>query len=155
MTDYDVVVVGFGPAGAVAAGLLGQAGLRVLAVDRSPDIYDKPRAIAIDHEILRVFQNMGVAEAVLPHVAPFPASEHFGVDGQLIRRIDMVRAALPARLRALHGVHPAAGRGGAARRMPRPGPASRCGWKSNSSACSRMTRLRACACSGRAPSRSP
>ncbi len=95
MTDFDVVVVGFGPAGAIATGLLGQAGLRTLAIDRSTTVYEKPRAIAIDHEILRVLQNMGVAEQVLPHVAPFPASEHFGVDGQLIRRVDMVQPPYP------------------------------------------------------------
>jgi 3-(3-hydroxy-phenyl)propionate hydroxylase len=87
---HDVVVVGFGPCGAVAAGLLGQAGFSTLAVDRVRAIYDKPRAIAIDHEILRLFDGMGVAEEVLRHAAPFPASEHFGVDGQLIRRVDMV-----------------------------------------------------------------
>ncbi|WP_431282264.1 bifunctional 3-(3-hydroxy-phenyl)propionate/3-hydroxycinnamic acid hydroxylase [Humitalea sp. 24SJ18S-53] len=87
---YDAVVVGFGPCGAVATGLLGQAGFSTLAIDRSENIYDKPRAIAIDHEIMRLFDNMGVADAILPHTAPFPASDHFGVDGQLIRRIDMV-----------------------------------------------------------------
>jgi 3-(3-hydroxy-phenyl)propionate hydroxylase len=93
--DFDVVIVGFGPSGAVAACLLGQAGLRTLVIDRVRAVYDKPRAIAIDHEILRVLQNLGVAEQVLPHVAPFPASEHFGADGQLIRRIDMVPPPYP------------------------------------------------------------
>jgi len=92
---YDVAVVGFGPSGAVATALLARAGLRVLAVDRAREIYDKPRAIAIDHEILRVLDNLGAAEAVLPHVAPFPASEHYGAEGQLIRRIDMVPEPYP------------------------------------------------------------
>jgi 3-(3-hydroxy-phenyl)propionate hydroxylase len=87
---HDVVVVGFGPTGAFATALLGQHGFRTLAVDRAREVYDKPRAIAIDHEILRLFDNCGLADAVLPHTAPFPASDHFGVDGQLIRRIDMV-----------------------------------------------------------------
>ncbi|MDB5402304.1 MAG: FAD-binding monooxygenase [Rhodopila sp.] len=94
-TDFDVVVVGFGPAGAVAACLLGQAGLRTLAIDRVVAVWDKPRAIAIDHEIMRLFQNLGMADKVLPHVAPFTASEHFGADGQLIRRIDMVPPPYP------------------------------------------------------------
>lgn len=92
---YPVVVVGFGPSGAVAANLLGQHGIRSLVIDRQREVYDKPRAIAIDHEILRLFDNLGLAEAVLPYVAPFHASEHFGADGQLIRRIDTVPEPYP------------------------------------------------------------
>ncbi|WP_270937134.1 bifunctional 3-(3-hydroxy-phenyl)propionate/3-hydroxycinnamic acid hydroxylase, partial [Falsiroseomonas oryzae] len=87
---HDIAVIGFGPCGAVAAALLGQAGFGVLAVDRAQEVYGKPRAIAIDHEILRLFDGMGVAESVLPFTAPFPPSDHFGANGQLIRRIDMV-----------------------------------------------------------------
>ncbi len=92
---YDVLVVGFGPAGAVAAGMLGQKGYSTLVVDRLTGIYDKPRAIALDHEIFRHFDNMGVAEAIRPFVAPFTASQHFGAKGQLIRRIDMVAQPYP------------------------------------------------------------
>lgn len=92
---YDVLIVGFGPAGAVAAGMLGQKGYSTLVIDRLKGIYDKPRAIALDHEIFRHFDNMGIAEQVLPFVAPFTASQHFGVKGQLIRRIDMVSKPYP------------------------------------------------------------
>lgn len=93
--DFDVVVAGYGPAGAIAALWLGLAGLRTLVVDKSETIWQIPRAIAIDHEILRVLQNLGVADEVLPHTAPFPASEHFGVDRQLIRRIHVVEPPYP------------------------------------------------------------
>jgi 3-(3-hydroxy-phenyl)propionate hydroxylase len=93
--DYQVVVVGFGPSGAVATSLLGSHDIRTLTIDRLQTVYDKPRAIAIDHEILRLFDNLGVADRVLPYVAPFPASQHFGAEGQLIRRIDMVPEPYP------------------------------------------------------------
>ncbi|SMD12138.1 bifunctional 3-(3-hydroxy-phenyl)propionate/3-hydroxycinnamic acid hydroxylase [Rhizobium sp. RU36D] len=92
---YNVVVVGFGPAGAVAAGMLGARGHSTLVVDRLTGIYDKPRAIAIDHEIMRHFDNMGIADAVSPYIAPFTASQHFGAQGQLIRRIDMIPEPYP------------------------------------------------------------
>jgi 3-(3-hydroxy-phenyl)propionate hydroxylase len=93
--DYQVVVVGFGPTGAVATSLLGKRGIRTLAIDRLRTVYDKPRAIAMDHEILRLLDNLGIADRILPHVAPFPASQHFGAAGQLIRRIDMVPEPYP------------------------------------------------------------
>lgn len=94
-SDYTVVVVGHGPTGAIAASLLGHRNIRTLAVERQRNVYDKPRAIAIDHEILRMLDNLGAAERVLPYIAPFPASQHFGAKGQLIRRIDMVPEPYP------------------------------------------------------------
>jgi 3-(3-hydroxy-phenyl)propionate hydroxylase len=93
--QYEVALVGFGPAGAVAACWLGQAGIRTLVLDKSRRIWDIPRAVAIDHEILRIFQNLGIVDKILPYTAPFGASEHFGVEGQLIRRIDVVRPPYP------------------------------------------------------------
>ncbi|AOJ06815.1 bifunctional 3-(3-hydroxy-phenyl)propionate/3-hydroxycinnamic acid hydroxylase [Burkholderia mayonis] len=92
---YEVVVVGFGPSGAVATGLLGQRGRKALCVDRAREVYDKPRAIAVDHEIMRVFQGLGVVERIAEHVAVFPPSEYYGVDGQLIKRIDTVPTPWP------------------------------------------------------------
>ena len=94
-SDFGVVVVGHGPTGAIAASLLGDRNIATLAIDRQRDVYDKPRAIAIDHEILRLLDNLGAAERVLPYIAPFPASQHFGAKGQLIRRIDMVPEPYP------------------------------------------------------------
>lgn len=88
-------MVGHGPTGAIAASLLGQRNIRTLAIDRQRDVYDKPRAIAIDHEILRLLDNLGAAERVQPYIAPFPTSQHFGAKGQLIRRIDMVPEPYP------------------------------------------------------------
>lgn len=95
MKQVDVAIVGCGPAGVVLASLLGQAGITVHICDRLPGVYEIPRAIALDHEILRVFQQVGVIDAVLPHTEPFTHSEYFGVDGQLIRRMTMVPPPFP------------------------------------------------------------
>jgi 3-(3-hydroxy-phenyl)propionate hydroxylase len=92
---YDVAIVGYGPAGQVAAALLGQRGLKVYVCERLPDVYQIPRAIALDHEIMRVFQQIGVVDAVAPHTEPFTNSEFYGVDGQLIRRMTMVAPPYP------------------------------------------------------------
>jgi len=88
-------VAGFGPAGAVCANLLGQLGVRTLVVERNSAVYDKPRAFAFDHEIMRVFQNIGVAQSVLPHTAPFTPSEYYGASGQLIKRLGSVAPPYP------------------------------------------------------------
>lgn len=92
---YDVAIAGFGPVGAVAAALLGQAGLSVYACDRLPGVYEIPRAIALDHEIMRVFQQLGLVDAIAPHCEPFTPSEYYGTEGQLIRRMTMVDPPYP------------------------------------------------------------
>lgn len=95
MHDYDVAIVGFGPTGAIAAGLLGAAGVKTLVCDRLGDVYDKPRAIALDHEIIRLFQSMGVAKAIKPYTEPFTDSVYYGVDGQVIKRMSTVAPPYP------------------------------------------------------------
>ncbi len=64
MTDYDVIISGYGPTGAAAANLLGQRGLRVLVVEPSPDIYDIPRAVHFDGEVMRIFQSLGLSDEI-------------------------------------------------------------------------------------------
>ena len=88
----DVIVVGLGPTGAALTGLLAQRGLRVAAFDRLPDLYPLPRAIGMCHEAMRLFQELGIAERLQPHLAAYRPSEYRGVQGQLIKRLDMAPA---------------------------------------------------------------
>ena len=85
--SFDVAVIGLGPTGAVCTALLGGLGLKTIAIEREQAVYDKPRAFALDHEVMRVFEDIGIADAVAPHTAPFTPSEYYGVDGQLIKRL--------------------------------------------------------------------
>lgn len=74
MTDptYDVAIAGFGPTGATLAAFLGRRGARVLVVERERDVYQLPRAVHFDHEIMRTFQTLGIADAVLPFTRVVP-----------------------------------------------------------------------------------
>lgn len=60
--NYDVAIVGYGPVGATAANLLGQQGLDVVVIERDPDIYFRARAISTDEEVLRIWQQVGLAD---------------------------------------------------------------------------------------------
>ncbi|SMD06360.1 3-(3-hydroxy-phenyl)propionate hydroxylase [Fulvimarina manganoxydans] len=59
----DVLVVGCGPVGAAFALMLGRLGISTLVIDKAPDIYLAPRAIAFDFDALRILQSVGVGEA--------------------------------------------------------------------------------------------
>src|SRR3954452_4883474 len=95
LADVDVAVIGFGPAGATCANLLGSMGGRTLAVDKSRNVYEMPRAFALDHEIMRTFQNLGLADTISPHTRPFTPSEYYGARGQLIKRLGSVPPPYP------------------------------------------------------------
>ena len=59
---YDVAVIGYGPTGVTAANLLGHFGLKVLVVERDSDIYSRARAISTDEEVMRIWQQVGLAD---------------------------------------------------------------------------------------------
>ena len=84
---FDVAIVGLGPTGATLAALLGRMGMRVHAMERNAQVYPQPRAVGFDHDAMRIFQSIGVTEALEPHIAPFNVGEYHGVDGQVIRRV--------------------------------------------------------------------
>jgi 3-(3-hydroxy-phenyl)propionate hydroxylase len=62
----DVVIVGFGPVGAMLANLLGQAGVSVIVCERDVKPHTLPRAGATDDEVMRVFQAAGLVDELLP-----------------------------------------------------------------------------------------
>jgi 3-(3-hydroxy-phenyl)propionate hydroxylase len=85
---YDALILGFGPTGATLANLLARDGLDIAVVDAARDVYDKPRAITFDHEVMRVFQACGRAHAIAPFTAPHPGTHYLGVDGEIIKKFD-------------------------------------------------------------------
>src|SRR3546814_12046762 len=87
MTAYDVAVIGVGPVGALAANLLGRAGLATLALDEAPAPFDLPRAIVIDDVSLRLLQPLGVPDAIACSMDEYRSSEYRDSSGGLLRRI--------------------------------------------------------------------
>ncbi|HET8910411.1 MAG TPA: bifunctional 3-(3-hydroxy-phenyl)propionate/3-hydroxycinnamic acid hydroxylase [Ktedonobacteraceae bacterium] len=64
----QVVIVGAGPTGLVAANLLGLAGIETVVLERSAGLSSYPRAISIDDEGLRICQALGLLDEVLKDV---------------------------------------------------------------------------------------
>jgi 3-(3-hydroxy-phenyl)propionate hydroxylase len=71
--DCDVLVVGLGPVGAALCALLAREGVSAIAVERETDIYPLPRAAHFDHEIMRLFQKLGIAAEMQPASQPAAA----------------------------------------------------------------------------------
>ncbi|WP_260957756.1 bifunctional 3-(3-hydroxy-phenyl)propionate/3-hydroxycinnamic acid hydroxylase [Pseudomonas citri] len=93
--DYDVIIVGMGPVGALCANLAGMWGLDALVVDKSETVYANPRAMGFDHEVMRVLGNIGLADDIAEHVMPYRPSEYRTTGSQLIKRIDAAQPPFP------------------------------------------------------------
>jgi 3-(3-hydroxy-phenyl)propionate hydroxylase len=88
-TDFDVAIVGCGPVGATLAALLGQRGLRVVAIERGTEIYPLPRAVVIDGEIVRMYQLLGLAEQIAQASTPMRSFRFENAKGEILMRGDM------------------------------------------------------------------
>ncbi len=95
----DIMVIGLGPVGAVAANLAGAAGLRTVVLDRDLQPYVKPRAIVFDAEIMRVFGSIGLADVIAGVTRPLGGSIYLGADRKPIRTF---RSPGPAHEHAAH-----------------------------------------------------
>ncbi|MFK4506816.1 bifunctional 3-(3-hydroxy-phenyl)propionate/3-hydroxycinnamic acid hydroxylase [Bradyrhizobium daqingense] len=84
LEEFDVVIVGRGPVGATLANLLGVCGVRTLVLEREAQTYHLPRAVHFDDECMRVFQSIGLADAILPHVILSPGMHFLDADGKML-----------------------------------------------------------------------
>jgi 2-polyprenyl-6-methoxyphenol hydroxylase-like FAD-dependent oxidoreductase len=83
----DVAIVGYGPVGQLLAILLGQRGWRVQVLERWASPYPLPRAVHFDHEIGRVLQGAGLADALSGCTEPASVYEWRNAAGEVLLRI--------------------------------------------------------------------
>ncbi|MEM8706862.1 MAG: bifunctional 3-(3-hydroxy-phenyl)propionate/3-hydroxycinnamic acid hydroxylase [Actinomycetota bacterium] len=89
MPDADLVVVGCGPVGVMAALRARQQGLSVIAVDRATEVYPLPRAIGMDDEIQRLFETAGLIEGLRTCSSPMGGAEFLDRHGERVIGIEL------------------------------------------------------------------
>ena len=87
LLNLDVAIIGFGPVGAVLAGLLGRRGLQVAVLEVEQDVFPLPRAAHIDHQGLRVLQELGCLDKVLPGMRFNAGMDFVNASRQVLTRI--------------------------------------------------------------------
>jgi len=81
----DVLLVGMGPVGAVAANLLGRYGISTLVIDKAADMFLAPRAVVLDNEALRILQMAGLEDGAFATQASGELQMHSPVFGLYAR----------------------------------------------------------------------
>ena len=92
---FDVAIIGCGPVGAFAANLLGKSGASVLVIEQEAHPYPLPRAVHLDHEMMRLFQSAGVIDRVAGDMRDTEGHLHVGADHGVIRYMGTVGRARP------------------------------------------------------------
>jgi len=80
----DVVIIGFGPVGAMLANLLGLQGISTLVLEREAAILNLPRAVHFDDEVMRLLQTVDLAQAMQPFVHVSPGMKFVDDAGRLL-----------------------------------------------------------------------
>lgn len=87
--DYDVAVVGYGPAGEVTAATVGLAGHRVIVFERQLTAYPLPRMVTFDGEACRTVQATGNdIDHALRNSVPLDSCNFGDADAQVLLSMD-------------------------------------------------------------------
>lgn len=86
--DCDVAIVGAGPTGLTLAHLLGQAGVRVMLIERNATTVQAPRAVSIDDESLRTMQAISLEKEILAITALDYGAHYYTPSGKIFAKIE-------------------------------------------------------------------
>lgn len=86
---WTVAIVGCGPIGAFLANLCGKYGLRTIVIERDAEPYALPRAVHVDHEMIRLFADIGLRDTIVPLMRAGDGHLHIGADGGMIRYLSL------------------------------------------------------------------
>ncbi len=84
MRTFDVIVVGLGPVGELAALMLAREGLDVMVLERESDVYSEPRVGVLDGEALRTLQKAGVVDEVISAMLPGTGAQWVSKSGKVV-----------------------------------------------------------------------
>lgn len=101
----DVIIVGAGPVGATLSLLLAGEGASVFLTDKAAEIYPLPRAAHIDHEIVRVFQAVGAADAVMAASKATTYYDFLTASGEVLMRFGSADQKSPSGWPASNMIH--------------------------------------------------
>lgn len=90
--QYDIIIIGYGMVGNVAALLLHQQGLSVAVVERM-DIRDTGVAKAgrVDSEVMRIFEQLNLRKEIERHCSPLEGSQIVARSGRVLVPIDQAK----------------------------------------------------------------
>jgi 3-(3-hydroxy-phenyl)propionate hydroxylase len=93
--SVDVIIVGCGPVGAMAANLLGQHGVRTLVIEREPAPHGQSRAISVDDEAQRIFQSVGLVDELGPGFFPCRLLKYLDDELRSLAEVDFTKVDQP------------------------------------------------------------
>ncbi len=96
MTDADVLIVGGGPAGMVAGLLFARAGVKTLVLEKHGDFLRDFRGDTVHPSTLRIFEELGLLEALLKRPHNRVAQLSGRIAGRQMKVVDFSHLPVPA-----------------------------------------------------------
>src|ERR1039457_1389797 len=85
MTEqFDIAIVGYGPAGASLANILERQGRSVILIEQFAQSYLLPRATHLDGESMRILQSAGIAADLSPKLGKYFRMRFEDAEGKLL-----------------------------------------------------------------------